>query len=230
MNIFKNITALIICFFTMLFLLLFSVWLVCYTNPDYYKKEFIKYRVYEDIGIGLDDLVDVNTQMLDYLIDKKDSLADITSTINGEANVPFFNAKEIAHMEDVKNLFMRGLSLIYICLFISIAFLAILVYAAKKQALLILADSMLVGAVLFLVMILSLSAVIATDFTKYFIIFHEIFFTNDLWMLNPATDRLINMVPEGFFIDTAKYIAFVYASLVLTLLAVSTFIKKKMKK
>ena len=37
--------------------------------------------------------------------------------------------------------------------------------------------------------------------------FHHIFFNNDLWMLNPDTDLLINIVPEPFFMDTAARIA-----------------------
>jgi integral membrane protein (TIGR01906 family) len=31
--------------------------------------------------------------------------------------------------------------------------------------------------------------------------FHEVVFTNDLWRLNPATDRLIQMFPEAFWAE-----------------------------
>ena len=34
-----------------------------------------------------------------------------------------------------------------------------------------------------------------------FTLFHEIFFTNDLWLFDPATDYMIRMLPEGFFYD-----------------------------
>ena len=66
-----------------------------------------------------------------------------------------------------------------------------------------------------------LAAIISTDFTKYFVIFHHIFFDNDLWILNPATDMLINIVPEGFFMDTAARIGALYAILVALILGVS---------
>ena len=57
----------------------------------------------------------------------------------------------------------------------------------------------------------AMAVVISTDFTKWFTVFHHIFFDNDLWILNPATDRLINIVPEPFFIDTALNIAVIFA-------------------
>ena len=34
-----------------------------------------------------------------------------------------------------------------------------------------------------------------------FTIFHEMFFTNDLWMFDESTDYMIRMLPEGFFSD-----------------------------
>ena len=37
------------------------------------------------------------------------------------------------------------------------------------------------------------------DFNWFWTQFHHVFFTNDLWLLNPATSVLIQMVPEAFF-------------------------------
>src|SRR5699024_3895128 len=37
------------------------------------------------------------------------------------------------------------------------------------------------------------------DFNGFWIHFHKLLFSNDLWLLNPATDRMINMFPESFF-------------------------------
>lgn len=55
--------------------------------------------------------------------------------------------------------------------------------------------------------LIGLGVLISTDFTKYFTYFHLIFFDNMDWYLNPKTDLLINIVPEGFFRDTAFWIA-----------------------
>ena len=51
--------------------------------------------------------------------------------------------------------------------------------------------------------------------------FHQIFFDNDLWILDPATDLLINIVPEPFFMDTALYIVLLFGASMLLLFAVS---------
>ena len=42
-------------------------------------------------------------------------------------------------------------------------------------------------------------ALAAVDFNWFWTQFHHVFFTNDLWLLNPATSVLIQMVPEEFF-------------------------------
>ena len=39
------------------------------------------------------------------------------------------------------------------------------------------------------------------DFDRVFTLFHEIAFTNDLWLLNPNTDMLIRLMPETFFTE-----------------------------
>ena len=39
------------------------------------------------------------------------------------------------------------------------------------------------------------------DFDSVFTLFHEIAFTNDLWLLNPNTDMLIRLMPETFFTE-----------------------------
>ena len=39
---------------------------------------------------------------------------------------------------------------------------------------------------------------VSRDFTAAFLRFHEIFFTNDLWLLDPSVDLLVNIVPEAF--------------------------------
>ena len=40
---------------------------------------------------------------------------------------------------------------------------------------------------------------IFTDFTSFWTWFHTIFFTNQLWLLDPNTDFMICMLPETIF-------------------------------
>jgi len=43
--------------------------------------------------------------------------------------------------------------------------------------------------------------IVAFTFDKSFILFHIISFNNDLWLLNPEADLLINIFPESFFLN-----------------------------
>lgn len=43
----------------------------------------------------------------------------------------------------------------------------------------------------------------ATRFRGMFEAFHRLFFDNDLWLLNPAEDALIRVMPEKFFMNMA---------------------------
>lgn len=86
------------------------------------------------------------------------------------------------------------------------------------------------GTGLFFAIICVLGLVISTDFTKYFVIFHHIFFNNDLWLLDPATDLLINIVPEPFFVDTASYIALVFGISVAVIFGVSRWWLRREKR
>jgi len=51
----------------------------------------------------------------------------------------------------------------------------------------------------FLVILISITFLVFFDY--FFVLFHEISFSNDLWILNPKTDYLIMLFPENFFRD-----------------------------
>ena len=48
------------------------------------------------------------------------------------------------------------------------------------------------------------------DFTGLWESFHRLFFRNDLWLLNPRTDLMINMFPEDFFFHMVIRIAVMF--------------------
>ena len=75
-----------------------------------------------------------------------------------------------------------------------------------------------------------LAALISTDFTKYFTCFHLLFFDNDDWILNPKTDLLINIVPEGFFRDTAFGIAGLFLMVSAVIWLIAGVLRKKAEK
>ena len=41
--------------------------------------------------------------------------------------------------------------------------------------------------------------IMAVGFNTFFVMFHELFFSNDDWIFNPVTDPIIMVLPEQFF-------------------------------
>ena len=166
----------------------------------------------------MDDLLDVTDEMMAFLRGKRENL-HVYTTMGGEYR-EFFNDREIAHMEDVRGLFIGGLWLRRIGILITLCFASLAYFwghkSAERTAALkrLIPKSLCVGTGAVFAVALVLIGIISTDFTKYFIVFHKIFFNNNLWILDPRTDMLINIVPEGFFFDTAARIALVFAVIV----------------
>jgi integral membrane protein (TIGR01906 family) len=69
-----------------------------------------------------------------------------------------------------------------------------------------LATEVMTGAALTVAIIIGLGVFALTGFDDLFRRFHLLAFTNDLWQLNPRTDRLIQMFPQGFWFDVTVLI------------------------
>lgn len=228
MKMIHRLLGILIAFCLMWILFITSIQAVCYWNPGYFEKEYTKYQVLNDLPpMTMDDLLDVTDQMMDYL---KGDRADlhVTTTMGGETR-EFFNDREIAHMEDVRDLFLAAIFLRRACLVAAVVCLGLLALL-KAPIGRVLPSSLCVGTGLFFGILAVLAAIISTDFSKYFVMFHHIFFNNDLWILNPETDMLINIVPEGFFMDTAARIAGLYGLCVAVLFGVSLYLALRGRK
>ena len=212
-----------------LILLLTSVERVAFGDLSFYQKEFRKYDVYSALPIPEEETDRVAAEMVDYLSGRREHLNDILVTIDEVPDIPFFNESECAHMEDVRKLFLGGYALRRICGLIALA--AVMFLAARKalgglpKTLLLtaFAGALICGGILLLFL---------SDFDRYFIVFHEIFFKQGNWMFDPAESRMINMLPEGFFLDCVRNIAgnFAVSMAVLLSCAAVLMIKERIKK
>lgn len=227
MKLIQNILGILCAFCLMIVFLITSVEAVTYWTPGYYEKEYEKYQVTETVQMEMDDLLDVTHEMMAFLRGKRADL-HVPTVVNGEER-EFFNEREIAHMEDVQGLFLGAITLRYICLAVA-ACSVLLLFLLKADIKRVLPRMLCIGTGLFFLLITVLGLIISTDFTKYFIIFHKIFFTNDLWILDPSTDLLINIVPEPFFMDTAFRIAATFAGSVLILFLICLFLMRRFGK
>lgn len=216
--------GIIFSFCLMIVLLFTSVEAAVYWIPGYFQKEYAKYNVTEAVSMNMDDLLDVTDQMMAYLKGKRDNL-HVPTTMGGVER-EFFNAREIAHMEDVRGLFLGGIAMRRGCIMI-MALCLILLFLLKTKFKNTFPRAVLWGSGLFLLGSAATAFIISTDFNRYFILFHKMFFHNDLWMLDPSTDMLINIVPEGFFSDTVFLIGFIFFISILFVIGICLFLIHK---
>lgn len=175
-----------------------SINLVTY-DINYYGRQFDKYNISAEVGINETDLLDATQNLLDYIKGKRNDL-NFTSIIKNK-ETEFFSYRDKLHMVDVKNIFMwiNIARYVTIALLILITFLISFNNKIKINTSKCFVLSSILGALPFVMLLL----LMYLDFNKYFTIFHKIFFRNDLWLLDPNTDRLVNIFPEEFFLNMA---------------------------
>lgn len=213
-------------FLVILGLLITSFQLAIYGDPEYkfYKKLYEKYQVTESLDMEMQDVMNVTDHMMAYLIGEEEELSIVTQVDGKEQD--FFNEQDRLHMFDVKNLFLGGLKLRNIW-FVSAIVLLMFLAARKADLKRLIPYAYNIAFLVFIGIAGFLAAAFAIDFTKCFTIFHEIFFTNDLWLFNPATDYMIRMLPEGFFTDMVIRIALYFVGMLFAIFAVMQIWKKK---
>lgn len=221
----ENVVAFLAMVLLIFTILISSFQLAIYGDSEYkfYRTEYEKYDVTSSLGMKLEDVMKVTVQMMDYLIDREEELS-ITTMVEGKAQ-DFFNEQDRLHMADVKVLFLGGLKLRNWAAVVALALVAVLILRKAD-----LGGVLFKGFIRAFVAVLIAAGIIgilfATDFTKYFTIFHEIFFTNDLWMFDPAEDYMIRMLPEGFFADMLLRIGVTFGALMAVTLVIIGLLRR----
>ena len=124
--------------------------------------------------------------------------SDLIGYLQSGERLDHFNDKEKRHLEDVKGLVDKGFALYYGLMIVMLG-LCFYLYSKKRLLLSVEKASLYSGAIvlgsIFLAILLS------PWFDELFVLFHKIFFDNDLWLLDPSTDVLIRLLPQQFFVD-----------------------------
>ncbi|MDR1027986.1 MAG: TIGR01906 family membrane protein [Clostridiales Family XIII bacterium] len=103
------------------------------------------------------------------------------------------------HFAEVKDIFVAIQALMVVSLAAGAAACA-LKLRKKRTAFL------RIGAVCPLVLTIAIGALIATNWTSFFVAFHKVFFDNDLWIFDSRTDPVIELLPDAFFLECALMI------------------------
>ena len=224
-----NIVAFVCGLCLLLILLITSLQAVCYWLPDWWRNEYAKYDTTSNVRgeMSLDDAVHVTEDMLEYCIGRLDTLDDTEATIDG-VTAPFFTDREKAHLADCRELFLKGVSVrVIACLLLAAFVIYIYVHNGKQKTSVLLAKGYLRSLGFIAVMTAIIAVLCVIDFTHVFTVFHHIFFDNDLWILNPNEDNLINIMQEDVFSDAAMWIAGIWLAAAALIAAVSAIILKR---
>ena len=192
---------------------------VAFNGTDWYRKEYTKYDVLEDVHkpYTMDEILGITAEMQDYMMVEKDSLPD------------FFTEREKLHLKDCRDIiaFLKKLRPVLIAVVIVLG--AAYIYlsrkdprrSAKRFTITYAATVVAVG-------VLTLLLVLSGGFEDVFIGFHHMVFDNDLWLLDQAEADLINLLPLGFFSDTVQKTALLIVAAEAVIIAILAFVTSKL--
>ena len=157
-----------------------------------------RYAPPEETGLPAEQYAPMARMITAYL--KGEGDFQLVYSVRG-AEIVAFNAREQAHMADVQELF-RLAKWVLVLGGMALPLLGLSLWRMGR--------GLLRGIRKGLIVILALVGIVAiwaaVDFNRLFILFHQIAFTNDLWLLNPRTDLLIRLMPIEFFVSYAALI------------------------
>jgi len=210
----------------LIFLLVISIPFILYLsnlkillfNENYYKKEFQKHNVYENLKDH--DIEKINRDVLDYFKNKDELIKN-----------DFFNKEEKSHLLDVKNLINDVFYLFNLLIVIFIVSSIILYFLNKKKFLKHFSLSLVIGGAITLLDAFLFWLIIKLGFDKMFTLFHKLFFKGN-WMFSTLTDKIIILYPQNFFFDFTYEIVIrtLILAFVLVVIALILFLRIKNSK
>jgi integral membrane protein (TIGR01906 family) len=118
---------------------------------------------------------------------------DFAMAVDG---VPVFDARERGHMQDVRNVF----ALVGAAVVGGLAVLVVAAAGARRRAWFW--RSVAIGAGVLAVSVVFLGFYFALAFDSAFELFHRLFFPSGSYDFDPATERLVQLLPEAFWYET----------------------------
>lgn len=180
-------------------------------NESFFKSEYDKLDTAESIGISEEGLTTVTQRLLAYTRGETPNL-DMQEEIGGEMQ-EVFGQREKDHMIDVRDLYLAARGVRIAAIVVAIVLITILFVMLRGKALSVLCKTVLIVSGGFLAGVAVIGIWAAVDFTSFWTSFHHVFFTNDLWILDPRNDVLIRMVPQQFFSDLVTRIIIRFISM-----------------
>jgi integral membrane protein (TIGR01906 family) len=166
-------------------------------EPRVYRYAIDNFNAVPVSGISRDDLIRAGGEIRAYFNNSEDTLS--IEVVQDGAETSLFNPRETAHMKDVKDRFRwvaraNEFSLMYV-----LTYIVVVVLWAREVSPRALAVQVAGGSVICLAALGAIGVVGLAGFDSAWEDFHRLIFSNDFWLLNPASDHLIQMFPPDFW-------------------------------
>lgn len=168
-------------------------------NFNFYQKLYEKTGVYQSFANG--KVVNATKNLFGYFRGKN------------SLDHNFFSSQAALHLADVKTIINFSTNFFYLTFAIVLILIALLI---KKKSYRQLFEAFLISSVFIFVSILLIAMGLLSSFDFLFTKFHQVLFTNNLWLF-PPDDNLIKLFPTQFFVIFAD-------KLVVNILITSTVI------
>ena len=181
-----------------------SVWLMA-GNTLVHDQLFERHRVNVATGLSAEAVRDVNRQVIDYFASDTEPLS-VTTTLYGATNVALFDAAEVSHMADVKQLLLRTYRVLGASALLLLVLLAGAAIELRGRAGVEAATWLRRGALGTAAAILVIGFASVVAFGPVFRLFHLLGFPQGNFTFNASTSYLVRIYPAGFFQDMALII------------------------
>ena len=185
-------------------------------DGEFYTDEFVKNGVYAKYNKTFVD--EEHNNIMSYLLVKNKVLESKS-----------LSEQDRMHLQDVEKL-MRNIEyysyFMIISMFIMFGYLHIF-HREKKDHIWVKATIITGITDLIIVGLLYLSSL---NFEWFFTKFHQLSFNNNLWLMDPAKDLLVNLYPQQFWIDALSKIMMIAVIISVSLIAISLLSRYFMRK
>lgn len=167
------------------------------SDSGYLESGIRRHDAPESTGIALGELDYAVGAIVRYFEDDAETLRLLVFADGEEAAL--FSAEETIHMQDVKGLMRTIFRANEVSLGFVLAYVAGTVLWSGERSGRGLAKETLAAVGVGAALGLAVGILAIVGFDSAWERMHEIIFTNDFWLLDPTTDRLIQMFPEAFW-------------------------------
>ena len=196
--------------FSILWIIALSVTLTIFLAIPLFFGEIFWYQLTDLVQMTAGKIWHNFLILMNYLInplETKLSMPDFPSSASG-----------LHHFAEVKNLFMLVFFLTIILIPFTIRFikenLSIVFHNALRVVMLF---HLAIGVIAWLI-----------GFDRFFVAFHEVLFRDNSWLFDPATDPIISVLPEQFFMHSFLIFLLIYELIFFVIYRRGTlFLKKK---